>query len=229
MARSTAAASRFVYAAALGRFRSNRAMIPRKPICVRSGHSMGEIRFALRLRRVMKTGVVFNLLYFLLVGSSFGTEELPRIGFLGARISASGKSGEGATIRRIIAGSQAQRIGLTENDKILALNGRAIDTDLDVENFFYRQPANATISLTILRDAKRVNLEATLPPLPRENFAGIEYTYDYIRNNKGQRLRTFVRAGQRHGSAPCLPGEGFRIRRCANGQTGRGRQRRRLC
>jgi pimeloyl-ACP methyl ester carboxylesterase len=165
---------------------------------------MGEIRLALRLCRVMKKGVVFNLLYFLLVGSSFGTEELPRIGLLGARISASGKSGEGATIRRIIDGSEAQRIGLTANDKILTLNGRAIDTDLDVENFFYRQPANAKISLTILRDAKRVNLEATLPPLPRENFAGIEYTYDYIRNNKGQRLRTIVTRPA--GAAEKVPG-----------------------
>jgi pimeloyl-ACP methyl ester carboxylesterase len=153
---------------------------------------MADIPFAIRPGRIMKTSVLFNFFFVLFVGSSFGAEELPRIGFLGARVSASGKSGEGAAIRRVIEGSEAQRIGLTTSDKILSLKGRAIDTDLDVENFFYRQPANAKIKLTILRDAKRVNLEATLPPLPRENFAGIEYIYDYVRNNKGQRLRTIV-------------------------------------
>ena len=119
-------------------------------------------------------------------------EELPRIGFLGARVAASGKAGEGATIRRIIEKSEAERIGLTTTDKILTLNGRAIDTDLDVENFFYRQPANAKVNLEILRDGKRLKLDATLPALPRENFAGLEYSYDFVLNNKGQRLRTIV-------------------------------------
>lgn len=122
----------------------------------------------------------------------FGADELPRIGFLGARVSASGRTGQGATITRIVEGSEAQRIGLTTSDKILSLNGRPIDTDLDVENFFHRQPANARVKLAILRDGKRLEIKATIPPLPRENFPGIEYNYDFIRNDKGQRLRTIV-------------------------------------
>jgi len=129
---------------------------------------------------------------FLILGSTAGADELPRIGFLGARVSASGKAGEGATIARIIEGSEAARIGLTPTDKLLSLNGRAIDTNLDVENFFYRQSANAKINLEILRDGQRVKLDATLPALPRESFAGLEYTYDYVRNASDQRLRTIV-------------------------------------
>ncbi len=131
-------------------------------------------------------------LLFLIVGPIAGADELPRIGFLGARVSASGKAGEGAAIARIIEGSEAARIGLSTTDKILALNGRAIDTDLDVENFFYRQPTNAKINLEILREGKRIKLDATLPALPRENFAGLEYSYDYVRSANGQRLRTIV-------------------------------------
>ncbi len=123
---------------------------------------------------------------------SFAADELPRVGFLGARLSPSGRAGEGASITRIVEGSEAQRIGLTTADKILSLNGRPIDTDLDVENFFDRQPANARLQLEILRDGKRSEIEATIPALPRENFPGIEYTYDYVRNDKAQRLRTIV-------------------------------------
>jgi pimeloyl-ACP methyl ester carboxylesterase len=132
------------------------------------------------------------LLLLLAASPVIAAEDLPRIGFLGARVSASGKAGEGAAIRRIIEKSEAERLGLTTSDKILSLNGRAIDTDLDVENFFYRQPANARVSLEILREGKRIKLDATLPALPRESFAGLEYTYDYVRNANGQRLRTIV-------------------------------------
>jgi len=132
------------------------------------------------------------LLFFLIAGPVFGAEELPRIGFLGARLNASGRAGEGSAIARVIEGSEAQRIGLTTNDKILSLNGRAVDTDLDVENFFYRQAANARVNLEVLREGRRLKLDATLLPLPRENFAGLEYSYDFVRNSKGQRLRTIV-------------------------------------
>ena len=140
----------------------------------------------------MKLAVTSILLGLLIGGSAFGEEELPRIGFLGVRLSASGKPGEGAKIHRIFNGSEAEHIGLTTNDRIIALNGRAIDTDFDVENFFDRQPANARVNLDILRDGKRMKLKATLPPLPREKFAGIKYDYDFVRNNKGERLRTIV-------------------------------------
>jgi pimeloyl-ACP methyl ester carboxylesterase len=132
------------------------------------------------------------LLALLIGGSAFGEEELPRIGFLGVRVSASGKPGEGATIRRVFEKSEAERIGLTTNDKIMALNDRAIDTDFDVENFLDRQAANARVKLDILRDGKRMKLDATLPPLPREDFPGIKYDYNFVRNSKGERLRTIV-------------------------------------
>lgn len=140
----------------------------------------------------------FKLLFFAFallaatIATSTTAEDLPRIGLLGARVSASGKAGEGAAIARIIEGSEAQKIGLTTTDKILSLNGRAIDTDLDVENFFYRQFANARLNLEVLRDGKRIKLEATIPALPRESFPGIEHIYDEVRNVNGQRLRTII-------------------------------------
>ena len=121
-----------------------------------------------------------------------GADELPRVGHLGARVSPSGKPGEGAAVVRIVDGSEAQRIGLVAGDKILSLNGRAIDTSLDVENFFYRQPTGARVALEVLREGKRIKLDATLPALPRESLEGLEYTYDFVRNAKGQRLRTIV-------------------------------------
>lgn len=127
-----------------------------------------------------------------LLSSALAADEIPRIGLLGARVSASGKAGEGATIARIIDGSEAQKLGLTTADKILSVNGRAIDTDLDVENFFYRQFADARLNLEILRDGKRITLETTIPALPRESFPGIEHIYDDVRNSNGQRLRTIV-------------------------------------
>ncbi len=119
-------------------------------------------------------------------------DQLPRIGFLGVQVSASGKPGGGATVREVRNGSEAQRIGLTDEDRILSLDGRAIDTDLEVENVLYRPAANKRLILEILRDGKRLQLETTPPALPRENFPGVEYTYDYVRNYKGQRLRTIV-------------------------------------
>ena len=119
-------------------------------------------------------------------------DELPRIGLLGVRLSASGKDGQGSAIRRVIDGTEAQRIGLRSNDTILALNGRPIDTDLEIENYFDRQPANTHVTVDVLRDGKRIQLQADLPPMPRENFPGVDYTYDFVRNNTGERLRTII-------------------------------------
>ena len=139
-----------------------------------------------------KTELIAFILLLVGATASPGAAELPRIGFLGARLSASGKAGEGAAIARIIDGSEAQKIGLTTTDKVLSLNGRAIDTDFEVENFFDRQPAKARLNLEILRDGKRIKLDATIPALPREGFSGIEHIYDEVRNANGQRLRTIV-------------------------------------
>lgn len=131
-------------------------------------------------------------LFALLFASASRADELPRIGLLGARVSPSGQAGEGAAVARVIDGSEAQRIGIVAGDKILMMNGRAVDTELAVENFFYRQPTGARVNLEVLRDGKRIKLDATLPALPRENLEGLDYTYDFVRNAKGQRLRTIV-------------------------------------
>jgi pimeloyl-ACP methyl ester carboxylesterase len=133
---------------------------------------------------------IFILL--LLTSYVFAQTELPRIGDLGVAVSAPGANEKGSAVRRVRDGSGAARAGLKPGDRILRANGKVIDSDFAIENLLPRFRAGEKVTLEILRDGKPQTLQVTLPPLPKENYPGVELTHDFVTNSKGERLRTLI-------------------------------------
>jgi pimeloyl-ACP methyl ester carboxylesterase len=118
--------------------------------------------------------------------------ELTRIGYFGATLRAPAQGQKGAEVRRVAEGSEAARIGLKTGDRVLTANGRAIDGDHAIENYFTRFRAEERVALQILRDGKIQRTEATLPAMPKEQYEGVQIQYGSVRNSRGERLRTLI-------------------------------------
>ena len=80
----------------------------------------------------------------------------------------------GLDVRRVIAGSPAQKAGILEGDLILKLNGATFveQTGMDMmkKNADLMKPGN-TITYTLLRAGKELDVKVTLAPMPEEVLA----------------------------------------------------------
>ncbi|MBK7991966.1 MAG: PDZ domain-containing protein [Blastocatellia bacterium] len=69
---------------------------------------------------------------------------------------------KGFYVRNIIPNSPASISGLQENDVIINLNGRAVESDSQLYSFIALQPAGETITFDVLRNKKLENIKVIL-------------------------------------------------------------------
>jgi S1-C subfamily serine protease len=69
---------------------------------------------------------------------------------------------KGFYVRNIIPNSPASISGLQENDVIINLNGKAVESDSHLYSFIALQPAGETITFDVLRNKKLENVKVTL-------------------------------------------------------------------
>lgn len=69
---------------------------------------------------------------------------------------------KGFYVRNIIPNSPASLSGLQENDVIINLNGKAVESDSHLYSFIALQPAGETITFDVLRNKKLENVKVTL-------------------------------------------------------------------
>jgi pimeloyl-ACP methyl ester carboxylesterase len=130
---------------------------------------------------------------------------LNRIGYFGASLRAPEQGQKGAEVRRVADGSEAARTGLKVGDRILTANGRPVASDAAIENYFNRFRGGEKVTFETVRDGKTQQIVATLPPMPKEEYAGVEITYDAVRNSRGERLRTLIsRPAKARGKMPVV-------------------------
>lgn len=68
----------------------------------------------------------------------------------------------GAEIVSVEPGTPAAAAGLKKGDVIVAVNGDAVDSAESLVGYVREQTIGATVKLTVLRDGKRVQVQATL-------------------------------------------------------------------
>lgn len=87
-------------------------------------------------------------------------------GLLGAAVTdaADGKSTftTGAEVREITAGGAAEKAGLLVGDIVIALNGETITSASELTAAVRNEPAGATVTVTVIRDGKEIDLTAVL-------------------------------------------------------------------
>lgn len=72
----------------------------------------------------------------------------------------------GIVIISVEANSPAQKAGLQENDVILALDGEKLDQDRSLAVMLFSRRVGDTVTLTIMRDGKQIELKLTLGTHP---------------------------------------------------------------
>jgi serine protease Do len=68
----------------------------------------------------------------------------------------------GVVVMQVTPGSPAEKVGLKENDMILALNGEKINQDNALSVMLLSHKPGETVTLTVLRDGKQFDVKLTL-------------------------------------------------------------------
>ncbi len=139
--------------------------------------------------------------YVSLFGAAFGqTTSAPsrppgvlrRQAFLGVALTSPSPTKAWAEVRRITDPAAAEKTGLQAGDQILSVNGKPLDSFMAYHRIIPSLRANDRVSFEILRKGQRMELSPTLPPLPQEQFKGVETIYDSVATGLGFRVRTIV-------------------------------------
>ena len=75
---------------------------------------------------------------------------------------------KGALVGDVLAGTPADKAGLQAGDVIIAVNGRAIDDSPQLRNTIASTSPGTKVTLTILRDGRRQDIDVELGELPAE-------------------------------------------------------------
>jgi serine protease Do len=77
------------------------------------------------------------------------------------------RSPQGALVLNLVQGSPASRIGLQRGDVIIAVNEQKVQEPLDLERSLGLERPKEQVSITLLRDGRKMTLKLKLEELPR--------------------------------------------------------------
>lgn len=75
---------------------------------------------------------------------------------------------QGAYIQKIISGGPAEKAGIRERDIITKINGQAVDQEGKVAEVISKSKIGSQVQLTVWRNGKEINLQATLVESPNQ-------------------------------------------------------------
>jgi serine protease Do len=75
-------------------------------------------------------------------------------------------STDGVVVTRVDPASPAGKIGLQENDVILAIDSSKITQDHPLQEMLFKHQIGDTVTLTVLRDGKQLSLQVQLGAHP---------------------------------------------------------------
>src|SRR5580765_3631532 len=74
----------------------------------------------------------------------------------------------GAEVTAVRSGSAADKADVRRGDRIVRIDGRAVQSSADLEDRLFRARAGVTLELSIDRNSSQLRASITLPPMPLE-------------------------------------------------------------
>ena len=84
---------------------------------------------------------------------------------------------QGVVVMQVEAGSPAGQSGIKEGDVITELDSQKIDADHSLQTILFTHKVGETVTLTVVRDSKRIQIKLTLAlrptsQLPKDSSGG---------------------------------------------------------
>jgi pimeloyl-ACP methyl ester carboxylesterase len=116
---------------------------------------------------------------------------LKRRAYLGAALEPA-MDGKGARVMAVKPGTPAAAAGLASGDRVLKINGRAIDSPAAFEIASGGLYGGETAEFEVEHEGKVAVRRIALKLLPKEELPGVDVRYGSVVSERGDRLRTVV-------------------------------------
>jgi pimeloyl-ACP methyl ester carboxylesterase len=114
-------------------------------------------------------------------------------------------SARAAEVRRLEAGSAAERAGLREGDQVVRIGATPVTDSRSVMAARHRLRGGDRVELEVQRDGRSSSIAFVLPTLALESIPGCRVEYGSVVSPRGHRVRTVVaRPEQARGKLPAL-------------------------
>jgi acetyl esterase/lipase len=127
------------------------------------------------------------------IADAQSVDALRRLADWGATLRPPTAGRQGAEVVRAGPGAPIAGLDLRPGDRIVRVNGRAIDRSTDVDDYLLRfRAGDAVVVDTVRQSGVASTWRGTLPPLPIEHLANASITLDSARSSVGDRVRVIV-------------------------------------
>ncbi len=146
----------------------------------------------------MHFALAFVLLIILALGIGIANASTTTIGSVSSCVPASVKALNQGSCKNSLGAAPAKNAGIRANDKIIAIGGKAVHTWAQLGTAIRAQPAGQPVSVTVLRDGKRLTLTVVPANVPGRHgsYLGIDEALVFQRTSP---LRAVTFAGSAFG------------------------------
>lgn len=133
--------------------------------------------------------------------------------FFGVRLAEQG-GGEGALVVEVHGGSSAAASGIVVGDRILRIDGHAVDGAIECQRSIKELSPGSSFELELARGPARVHARGSAAPWPTERFPGSTLMLTHV-GEPGRRHRVFLTRPNAPGRHPAvMMMRGFSCRSC---------------
>ncbi len=120
------------------------------------------------------------------------TDDLPRKALTGMAVGDPEAGRAGGIVRRITAGSEAEKAGFQVGDVLVKINGQVVKDSVVLNTLWESLKGGQVARFTVLRNGQLLEKELVPPPAPKDEIEGCDLVYSSIIGPHGQRQRIII-------------------------------------
>lgn len=151
---------------------------------------------------ILNLNLMKHIFFLLILFSSqiLLSQELPRKGWLGARIS--NENSGGVKVNQVVGGTSLN-VGLIMDDVILKINEKSVNSPSDLSKIITNSIEGNSMSFEIIRNGKKITLKGKVKGRDRETIKNGKVIYESI-SFKGGKLSVIINKPNGEGKKPAI-------------------------